>query len=170
MRHYFMKTARLGFSHWEDADLPLARLLWGDPAVCRYICAAGVFSEEEIAARFALERARQRDCGASYWPLFLQADDVFIGCCGLRPGPETAEWELGVHLLPVCWRRGFALEATKAAVDHAFDALNAKAVIAGHHPYNPASPALLKRLGFVQIEPHFYPPTGLMHPSYRLIR
>ena len=29
---YFLKTDRIGFSKWCDEDLPLAKLLWGDPA------------------------------------------------------------------------------------------------------------------------------------------
>ena len=37
-RFSFMETQRIIFSYWNSDDLPLARLLWGDPQVTRYIC------------------------------------------------------------------------------------------------------------------------------------
>ena len=67
MRTCFLQTPHLYFSHWTQADLPLARSLWGDPAVARYICARGVFTEEEIRARLELEIASQQDRGVQYW-------------------------------------------------------------------------------------------------------
>lgn len=55
MRKFFLETERLGFSHWEEGDLPLARQLWGEAEVTRYICASGVFSPGEIEARLRTE-------------------------------------------------------------------------------------------------------------------
>ena len=46
-REYFLTTERLGFSWWTGEDLELANGLWEDPQVCRYICAAGQFSDDE---------------------------------------------------------------------------------------------------------------------------
>lgn len=54
-REYFLTTERLGFSWWTGEDLELAKSLWGDPQVCRYICAAGQFSDDEVRKRMALE-------------------------------------------------------------------------------------------------------------------
>lgn len=47
-REYFLTTERLGFSWWTGEDLELANGLWEDPQVCRYICAAGQFSDDEV--------------------------------------------------------------------------------------------------------------------------
>lgn len=171
MHEEFMHTNRLFFSRWEENDLSLACQLWGNNRVTKYICASGAFSQEEIKSRLALEMKNQQNYGVAYWPIFLRNNGIFIGCCGLRPLDVPAgEWELGIHLMPEFWRQGYALEATKAVIDYAFSRLNASAVCAGHHPDNPASPGLLHSLGFTEIEPHFYAPTGLMHPSYRLSR
>lgn len=46
-REFFMTTKRCGFSRWEADDIKLAKLLWGDAEVTRYICASGSFSEIE---------------------------------------------------------------------------------------------------------------------------
>ena len=45
-RSFFLRSDRIGFSVWNEGDLPLARLLWGNPQVTRYICASGTFSEK----------------------------------------------------------------------------------------------------------------------------
>lgn len=164
-----MQTERLGFSEWEKTDIDSARTLWSDPLVGKYICAAGAFSDSEITARLNKEVRLQKKYGASYWPLFRLCDGAFVGCCGLHP-LDPSEWELGAHLIPSCWRQGYAPEALKRAITYAFDTLNASVILAGHHPQHPASPKLLDRLGFEKTGTILYPPTGLMHPTYRLER
>ena len=53
MRKYFLKSERLGFSVWTEDDLDLARSLWGSPDVTKFICATGVFSDDEVKARLS---------------------------------------------------------------------------------------------------------------------
>ena len=48
-------TKRITFSNWQNQNIDLAKLLWGDADVTRYICASGVFSEEEIISRLNKE-------------------------------------------------------------------------------------------------------------------
>jgi hypothetical protein len=36
-RDYFLMTHRVGFSHWNESDLELARMLWGDSKVAEFI-------------------------------------------------------------------------------------------------------------------------------------
>ena len=55
MRNYFLSTGRIGFSLWQDSDLPLAKLFWGDPYVTQFICAPGRFSERDIDQRLQTE-------------------------------------------------------------------------------------------------------------------
>jgi len=43
-------------------------------------------------------------------------------------------------------------------------------LFAGHHPENHASRRILSKLGFRLTHEEFYPPTGLLHPSYLLPR
>jgi RimJ/RimL family protein N-acetyltransferase len=94
-----------------------------------------------------------------------------VGCAGLRLyRPDERIYELGFHLRPEYWGRGLAEEAGSAAAAFAFGTLGAKALFAGHHPANAASRRVLAKLGFRFTHEEFYPPTGMMHPSYLLQR
>ena len=165
---FFLRTQRLGFRLWSDADGALAMSLWGDAEVTRLF--GGPFPAPEIEARLAREIAQQRTDGVQYWPIFLLENGEFVGCCGLRPYPpaEPAEivYELGFHLRQKFWGCGLAMEAAHAVIDHAFDALSATSLFAGHHPDNAASARLLEKLGFRYDHHEFYAPTGREHPSY----
>ena len=160
-------TERLHFRTWRPDDLELAVGLWGDPEVARFVYANGLVTRAMIEERLAREIATQDRSGIQYWPIFFRASGEHVGCCGLRPyRPEERIPELGVHIRPAFWRRGLAVEASRAVLDHAFNVLDAPAVFAGHNPANSASRELLARIGFVYTHDELYPPTGLMHPSY----
>jgi RimJ/RimL family protein N-acetyltransferase len=156
-------TERLTFRCWRLNDVAFARALFGDSRVTALV--GGPFDDAQIAARLDFELANQRDHGFSYWPVF--ADDVFVGCCGLKPrGPEMPE--LGFYFLPAYQGRGYASEAARGVIAHAFDVLGAKALFAGHHPDNVASQRTLEKLGFRYTHHELYPPTGREHPGYEL--
>ena len=176
-------TARLTFRRWSLADLALARALFGDPRVTSLV--GGPFDDAGIAARLDIELENQRDHGISYWPILLYGSQA-IGCCGLKPreparpgreaeppGSVTRErrvYELGFYLLPPYWGQGFAAEAGGSVVAYAFDVLGATALFAGHHPANQSSQRALEKLGFRYTHHELYPPTGLEHPGYELVR
>lgn len=165
-RTYFLRTTRLGFGRWHEADLPLARDLWGDARVTRLF--GGPFPETQVRERLAREIANEAALGIQYWPLFLLADGSHVGCGGLRPCDRPRTLELGFHLRPAFWGRGLATEAARAIAAHAFGTLGVDALFAGHHPDNRDSARVLAKLGFRSIGEELYEPTGLMHPSYLL--
>ena len=162
----WMRTARIGFSTWSQADLPLAQQLWGEPEVTRYLCKDGRMTPLQIQQRLCEEIARQQAYGVQYWPIFSLADGELIGCCGLRPTQQSERMELGFHLRSAYWGQGLAYEAARAVMRHAFTTMHLSALWAGHHPQNTASQRLLLRLQFVPVGTQFYAPTGLQHPSY----
>ena len=171
MRAFFMMTNRIGFSKWTKDDPALAELLWGDADVTRFICAAGRFSQRDIQDRLNLEVRNDAFHHVQYWPIFDRKTSELIGCCGLRPCErEAAAYEIGFHLRKKFWGRGLASEAARAVIDHAFSTLHANELRAGHHPENAASRKLLSNLGFRYVRDEYYAPTGLNHPSYRLVK
>lgn len=101
-RTYFIKTDRIGFSKWNRDDIELARTLWGNPDVTKFICASGHFSEEDIQERLAVEIGNEDKYQVQYWPIFELNSNEFIGCCGLRPYKKN-QYEMGFHLLPEYW-------------------------------------------------------------------
>jgi RimJ/RimL family protein N-acetyltransferase len=70
-----------------------------------------------------------------------------IGACGLElregPAPELGYW-LGVPH----WGRGYATEAVRALIDHAFAELGHDALQAGARVTNPGSRRVLEKCGF----------------------
>ncbi|MBD5148576.1 MAG: GNAT family N-acetyltransferase [Oscillibacter sp.] len=147
--------------------LELAKLLWGNPEVTRYICANGIFSMNDIIKRINSEILNESLYQVQYWPVFELETNDLIGCCGLRPY-KADQYEIGFHLRPEFWGQGYAAEAASAVIEYAFTVLKAKKLFAGHNPNNKKSQKLLNKLGFIYIGDEFYEPTGLYHPSYEL--
>ena len=139
----------------------------GMGSVNRYICSSGVFTHEDIEARLQSEIRNNEEYHVQYWPVFELSSDALIGCCGLRPR-ETGVYEIGFHLRPEYWGKGYAAEAANAVIRYAFSDLHAEKLFAGHNPENTASRHVLEKLGFRYIRNEYYGPTGLYHPSYEL--
>lgn len=169
-RTYFLKTTRIGFSMWNDADLELAVQLWGEENVTRFICSSGTFTQRDIRKRLEVEISNGERFSIQYWPIFELTSGELIGCYGLRPfKSETGMYEMGFHLRSKYWGKGYAFEAGKEVINYSFSVLKAIKLYAGHHPENINSEKLLKKLGFQYIGKNFYEPTGLFHPSYELV-
>ena len=83
-------------------------------------------------------------------------DGTLIGACGLElrdghagpsgAGPQAPE--LGYWLGLPYWGRGFATEAARALIDHAFTDLEIESLQAGARVTNPASRRVLEKCGF----------------------
>ncbi len=79
--------------------------------------------------------------------LLITLDGEPIGACGLAkldgPAPDLGYW-LGAPY----WGNGYATEAARAVIDHAFTALGTDAVQAGARVTNPASRRVLEKCAF----------------------
>lgn len=159
--------------------MPLAMAIWGDPQVTRFV--GGPFSEEQVTEKLKREIVNMEQQGVSYWPMFLLAGGEDVGCAGLRPArlvrqPSGGarrpgrEFEMGFYLRPRFWGMGLAEEAGHCVIEYAFTALGAASLYAAHHPQNAASGRVLAKLGFRFTHEELYPPTGVMHRAYRLVK
>lgn len=91
--------------------------------------------------------AHQERHGFSKWGVCERATGELIGDCGiqlLEGGPDV---ELGFHLRPSAWGRGYATEAARACLDAAFAGLGLEEVIAIVAPGNAASVRVLEKIG-----------------------
>jgi RimJ/RimL family protein N-acetyltransferase len=85
----------------------------------------------------------RRDGEAAF---LITLDGALIGACGVDPredGPEIGYW-IGVAY----WGQGYATEAARAVIDHAFGTLQYGALQAGARVSNPASRRVLEKCGF----------------------
>lgn len=127
------------------------------------------FDQATIMARLRSEIASQREYSVQYWPIFLRMGGDLVGCCGLHMRDAAKKiYELGFHLRPAFWGKGFATEAALAVIAFGFSQMNASALFAGHHPENEGSRKTLLKLGFRKTHEELYAPTDLMHPAYLL--
>jgi RimJ/RimL family protein N-acetyltransferase len=82
--------------------------------------------------------------GEACFVIMLECAPVGVCSVDLREdGPEVGYW-LGVAY----WGRGFATEAVRALIDHAFGDLEHEALISGARVNNPASRRVLEKCGF----------------------
>jgi len=79
--------------------------------------------------------------------LITLASGVIIGACGLEMGDRTAP-EVGYWLGVPYWGQGYATEAVRAVIDHAFTDLDLEALHSGARVTNPASRRVLEKCGF----------------------
>jgi RimJ/RimL family protein N-acetyltransferase len=76
----------------------------------------------------------------------ITLDGTLIGACGVDPRPGIAE--IGYWLGVSYWGHGYATEAARAVIDHAFDDLHHATLQSGARVSNPASRRVLEKCGF----------------------
>jgi RimJ/RimL family protein N-acetyltransferase len=79
--------------------------------------------------------------------LITLADGSLIGGCGIAR-LDGADPEIGYWIGVPYWGSGYATEAARAVIDHAFGALGCERLAAGARVSNPASRRVLEKCGF----------------------
>jgi RimJ/RimL family protein N-acetyltransferase len=79
--------------------------------------------------------------------LLVTRGDEPIGACGLA-GLDDNSVEVGYWIGAPFWGNGYATEALRAIIDHAFDELGLEALGGGARVTNPASRRVLEKCGF----------------------
>ncbi|WP_248304787.1 GNAT family N-acetyltransferase [Breoghania sp. L-A4] len=119
-----------------------------DPLVTRFVL--GPWNDEDAHRAFVVERTRgPYPAGLGYWSVFRGIGDAaFLGWILLIPedtvGPEV---EIGWRLERSAWGQGFATEAARPVIAHAFTQLALTRIVAGINPANTASIRVAEKLG-----------------------
>ncbi len=153
-------TARLLLRPWrpdDPSDVQAAYALYGDPLVSRFLGSSPAPLDDPGAARDRLERYVSLDDGLHgvFAVVPFGGADVPVGSALLLRLPRSDEresnaHEVGWHLRPDVWGRGFATEAGRAMVQRARAGglPEAHAVV---YPKNRASLAVCDRLGMKRV-------------------
>ena len=143
----FMRTRRLTLRPgWIEDAAELASAIGHWPVVSNLARAPWPYALGDAQAYLAVPRVAG-DVG------LLVCDHVggvarIVGGVGVHPAAESdGRHELGYWITPDCWGRGYATEAARAAIEIA-RMLGARRIAAGHFLDNPASGAVLRKLGF----------------------
>ena len=143
------RTERLRLRRWTDADrAPLARIM-ADPEVMRYRFAP---LSREQSDQFIDENEASFDAdGRGLWAVERLEDGRLLGWAGLGYSDFGARFcpavDVGWTLARDVWGLGYATEAGRVALDHAFGPLGLGEVVAHTTASNERSRAVMRRLG-----------------------
>lgn len=155
----FARTERLLLRPGWLEDAPALAKAIGEESVVRNLATAPWPYHEEQAAEFL---AKPIDPAQPRFLIFTRTvgSPRLVGGCGISPDPDGA-LEMGYWIARPYWGLGFATEAGRQLIRIA-RAMQLPKLSAGHFLDNPASGAVLRKLGFQ--------PTGRVAQRYSLAR
>ena len=126
--------------------------LFSDGDVCRYL----LFDpHQDIGESYEQIQniLQQYEEGKFYrWGITEKGDDSLIGIIGLvRIEEEKDECSFAYLLARDYWNRGYGTEALKEVIRFAFEELELKRIVADHMAENPASGAVMRKVGMTHI-------------------
>lgn len=149
-----------------------------DPRVMEYLPSS--YSEEKSIEVFLKCRLAIETRGWGFWALELKESSVFIGSVGINPVAENLpiaeSIEVGWRLAWEYWGSGYATEAARASISHAFNVLHKEEVVAFTAVQNRRSRRVMEKLAMLEsserfIHPDYPSSTGLSeHVLYKITR
>ena len=154
------ETRRLIVREWTEDPADLARVFdtYSRTEVVRWLGNRTPMTDPgEAVERVRVWAARTAEAGFPYglWAVQPRDGGPVAGSVLLRPLPDaggapTADTEIGWHLHPDSWGRGYATEAARGVLDRAF-AAGLSDVFAVIVPGNAPSVAVTRRLGMTPL-------------------
>lgn len=140
-----LETERLLLREWRESDLDAYARMCADERFSRFLGAP--IDRQDAWRQLAMHIGHWRLRGFGLWALEEKSSGAFVGRAGLFCPEGWPGLEVGWGLDPSAWGRGYATEAGRAALDHAWDVLGAEHVISVIDPDNARSIAVAERLG-----------------------
>lgn len=159
-----LETPRLLLRRWRDADREPFAALNADPRVMEHFPAVLTRAESDALVD-RLEAGFERH-GSGLWAVERKADGAFLGFTGLsRPTFVpflVGTVEIGWRYAASAWHQGFATEAARRVVEHAFspDGADLDELVSMTARRNLPSQAVMRRLGMTH-----EPTDDFEHPS-----
>lgn len=150
-----LETPRLLLREWRDADREAFAAIVADPHVMRFYPATR--SRAEADAWIDKMIAGLANGTAHFLAVERKSDGAMLGLTGTAdinfPIPTEPKLEIGWVLGKDYWGQGYAPEAARVALDHAFTQLRAPEVAAFTARVNLPSQRVMQKLGLVR-DPH----------------
>ena len=119
-----------------------------DRQVTRFV--PGPWNDPVQHERFLRDRLEEHfGEGLGYWSIMpKEHPDTFLGWVLLIPRDgEGPEIEIGWRLIRRAWGKGYATEAARPVIAHAFGTLRLPCIVADIHPRNTASMRVAEKIG-----------------------
>ncbi len=147
-----LETPRLLLREWRDADREAFAAIVADPHVMRFYPATR--SRAEADAWIDKMIAGLANGTAHFLAVERKSDGAMLGLTGTAdinfPIPTEPKLEIGWVLGKDYWGQGYAPEAARVALDHAFTQLRAPEVAAFTARVNLPSQRVMQKLGLVR--------------------
>ena len=144
-----LETERLILRPFREEDLGAYAAMCADPEVMRFLSVSGgLLSRAEAWRQIALYLGHWALRGYGTWAVEERSTGAFVGRVGLHYPEGWPDRELGWTIARGFWGRGYASEAARAAIGHAFKTLGWTHLVSLIHPENHRSARLAERLGY----------------------
>ncbi len=140
-------TERLLLRRLELSDFDAYAAICADPEVRHYLGDGRPLGRPAAWREMALLLGHWGLRGFGQWAVVQRETGELLGRAGLWQPEGWPGLEVGWVLGRPYWGRGFATEAARAGLNHAFSALGAQRVISLIHPENERSIRVAQRLG-----------------------
>jgi RimJ/RimL family protein N-acetyltransferase len=141
-------TPRLLLRGFIAADLEAYAAMRAEAPVNRYIRDGRPWDRDEAGRHMAAMQGHWQLQRYGMWAVEELASNRFIGVAGVFDYALTGRPEAGWAFDPAIWGRGYATEAMRHVVAHAFGALGFARLEAVIQPANAASVRIAEKLGF----------------------
>lgn len=145
-----VETERLLLRKWNDEDAARVGQIYAKPEVMEFI-PGGVWSANRTARAIARMRELDSEHGFGFYPVVVKDLGKVIGHCGLGLLEQTPEIEVAYILDSPYWGRGYATEAARAIMTHAFLRLNISRIVAVAFPENARSIGVMRSVGMTPV-------------------
>lgn len=153
-----IETERLRLRAYGEGDLEAILDLYRRPEVTRFLSVAAEVHDlaaarawlDRVTARYTAYVASKKPYGG--WAIVRKDDGRVVGTCMLKPLPDgdkndTPEIEVGWHVHPDEWRKGYATEVGRVLLERGFAMLDEPVLHALVDRENHASRAVARKLG-----------------------
>jgi RimJ/RimL family protein N-acetyltransferase len=142
-----LQTDRLILRRLRESDFDAYAEMLADPEVVRYIGDGQPVSRPLAWRNLAMMVGHWSLRGYGMWAAEERSSGALVGRIGFWQPEGWPGFELGWMLRRAYWRRGYATEGARAALQFAFTQLAQPQVISLIHPENAASIRVAQRLG-----------------------
>jgi ribosomal-protein-alanine N-acetyltransferase len=153
----FIETERLILREFRTSDDTAMFELDSDVEVHKYLGNNPVTKIEQVETYIANIQQQYLDNGIGRWITIEKSTNEIIGWSGLKFITEYENNQINFHdvgyrFMPRYWGKGYATEATKAALQYGFETMKLKKIIGAANVENKASRRVLEKCGLQFVE------------------
>lgn len=159
MTQFLIETDRLILREFTIQDAEVLFQLDSNPKVHKYLGNRPLTHIDQIYTYINSVQQQYIENGIGRWITLEKATNEVIGWSGLKfireyENNQTHFYDVGYRFMPKYWSKGYATEATKAALRYGFQTLKTNRIIGIAHEENKASRRVLEKCGLHFVE-HF---------------